>query len=217
MKLAERWLPPLFVVVGAVIALAPKAPEAPESQHTICLELPLTPFAHVRADLEGCFAEYAERDPHDLTMQAWVIIEPVGTTARVVRRSPSPMLDLCIETVLDELGQSEDQHHEILLDLTWAHHRLELSETTRLRYTMAGLWKTGMWQDAAGLPARAEAAAIQALHQLQLAAAMNASPMTCSLPDPRVREAMRQRIVELRQQKSALERKIAKLRRRTHR
>jgi hypothetical protein len=211
MTLAERWLPPLFVAgafAAAALALAPAAPEQPELQHSICLELPMTPFHHIQGDLEGCFAEYAARDRRDVAMTAWLTIEPVGTTSRVMRRSPSPMLDLCVENVLDRLGESYDEHVEIALDLSWVGRKLELSHTTTMRFTLDGLW-----HDAVTLPARTEATLEQLASQLQLLAGAHASPPSCELRDPRI---MRERLAQLRREKAVLERKLAVMRQRAH-
>lgn len=190
MKLAERVLPPLLVVgafAGAVVALRPAPPE--KLQHTICLDLPLTVYDHVRGDLEACFAEWAERDARDVRMTAWVIIEPDGTTARVVRKAPSPLLDGCVEAALARIGESDGVHLELELDLGWIANSLQLSHTEHLRVPVPGLWA-----DAKALLAR----------------------MGDQLDDNRG-SATRARLAELKREKAAIQRKLDELRRRAHR
>jgi hypothetical protein len=133
-----RWLPPVvvaFAFTGA--ALAPKAPA--ELQHASCPELPMSPYDHVREDLEGCFAEHAERDAHDVAMKALVIIDPTGTTARVVGRSRSPMLDLCVEEMLRGIGEADGVHLELELQIAWSDQNLQLSHANHLRFPVDGL------------------------------------------------------------------------------
>jgi hypothetical protein len=126
--IATRFLPPLAVIAAFTLAaVLLRLPPPPPSQHTICLELPISPpvLDAAREDIEGCAVEYDARVPGDFDMLVRVRLEPAGPVWADTFSGPdSPMLQLCVEEALRRIDVETVERTWVDLFVEWRAGRL---------------------------------------------------------------------------------------------
>jgi len=133
MNLAVRFLPPLSVIAAFTIpAVILRPGEAPELQHTICLELPLSrpppsEVAMSRANLEACLAEWDERGRGDAFVTVHVRIDAMGHARAATFDGPEDALRSCVENAVTFPVYPSGEPREVDVYVEWFDRRLSLS------------------------------------------------------------------------------------------